>query len=612
MALCGFILLAVVLVFGQLGTYGFIHFDDLEYVVKNKMVGAGLTWEGIKWAFTTTFQWQWHPVTWLSHMVDVQLFGMKPGMHHLVNLFFHTANSLLLFLFFRRATGAPFRSAMVAALFALHPLHVETIAMVADRKDLLSTFFLFLGLNAWIGFTRKGGWGRYGLVFVLFVLGLMAKTVVVILPVLLLLMDFWPLGRFGEPGGEGDGNNADGWKSTILFGKNRPFRLVLEKIILFAPMAVMAVVAILVRNPDKSLLRLPTWHHIQNGLVSYVLYLGKTLWPSNLAVIYPPPGRYSLGTVVASGLLLFAITAAVLLWRRRKPWIAVGWFWYLLTLLPVIGILGYIGPHKMADRYAYVPIAGLFVMVAWGVPDLTAGRRSWRTLVPYLAGGLVFLLMAASWLQTSYWKNSIFLFSHASEVTDDNYEALNNLGQAYAVTGDDRLAKEKLLEALEIKTDFVAARVNLGVLYKQQGELQKAEEQFREALDIDPNNAGIHNNIGLVFGEQGQLTESLVHLRQAVEMAPGEARMQYGLGNILLRLGETSEAVIHLTSAVQAQPDFAEAHNALGYALALLGDVEAAAVHFESALRIEPAYREAAENLERARSMIMSSDEKTR
>ncbi len=602
-----FLILAVSVAYGQLRTYGFIHYDDLDYVITNRHVQGGLTMDSARWAFTTRFQRQWHPLTWLSHMTDYQLFGMHPGRHHLISLFFHLANTLLLFFFFARVTGAPVQSAVVAALFALHPVHVEPVAMVADRKDLLSMFFMLIAMHAYAGYLQKGSIFRYSLILVAFVLGLMSKAVIVTLPFLLLLLDYWPLSRICRQDPLPYQTADCSAKAMHRYGEKTFPGLLLEKCILFVPMIMGACVAILTRTPDRPLLRLPTWHQISNGLVSYILYIGKTLWPVDLSVIYPPPDRFAAWQVLGSCLLLLTITGMALWYGKRRAYLVAGWGWYLLTLLPVIGLLGYMGPHRMADRYTYVPLVGLFIIAAWGVPDLLGKWRMGRTLIPALAGGLVFLLMAAAWLQVGYWQNSITLFSHAAQVTARNSAALNNLGMGYAEQGDTRKAEEQFLKALTFNPDFVPAHINVGILYSRQGSLDKAEKQFLEVLRIAPGHAGAHNNLGLVLAQMGRLDEAIGHFRQAVQESPNEAGMLYNLGNALLSRGKPEEAAAYLMAAIQNRPEFAEAHNALGYALTLLGKPGVAVRHFKEALRINPDYTAARNNLDRLAAFAKTS-----
>jgi Tfp pilus assembly protein PilF len=601
-----FLLFTIAVVYGQVRSFGFTHYDDLNYIVKNPHVRSGLSPESLRWAFTTFFHGEWQPLTWLSHMTDVQLFGMHPGWHHLVSLGFHAANTLLLFFLLAGITRAPIRSAVVAALFALHPLHVEAVAMVSYRKNLLSTFFMLLGMHAYVGYAKRGGYSRSTLVFVLFLMGLMAKAVIVTLPVLLLFLDYWPLGRFGAaspPGGTAAGR----------YTRNTLPRLIGEKLVLFAPVLIVSIVAIIARNPDKALLlRLPTYRHIANGLVAYLLYIGKTLWPANLAVIYPPPAVFSSAQVIGSGLLLLSITVMTLLGRKKRPYLAVGWGWYLLTLLPVIGILGFMGPHRIADRYTYVPIVGLFIMAAWGIPDMMEKWRPGRALMPALAGGLIFALMACTWLQVGYWKNSIFLFTHAIRVTSGNFAAHNDLGMVYLQQGDPQKAQKQFLDALKIKPDFLAARCNLGTIYSRQGNLAEAEHQFSAALRLAPDNAWANSSIGVVLAQEGRLDEAAAHLRKAIQKRPGAAGMHYYLGNVLLLQGKPEDAVVQFSEAVKRRPAFAQAHNALGRALTLVGKPGPAVEQFKEALRIRPDYAEAKHNLDRAKAFSKTSENSSR
>ena len=563
--------------------YEFINFDDDLYVTENRHVQAGLTREGITWAFTTLHASNWHPLTWLSHMVDYELYGLNPMGHHLTNVLLHAVNILLLFLILRRMTGALWQSALVAALFALHPLHVESVAWVAERKDLLSTMFWFLTMGAYVRYTEQPTLPRYLLVMLALALGLMAKPMLVTLPLVLLLLDYWPLGRLPF------GDLRAGWKR------------VWEKMPLFAMAAASSVMTYLAQQKGGSVGSLevyPLWTRIENALVSYVSYIRKMLWPRDLAVFYPHPGdALPIWQVAGAGLVLVLVSILVVRWIRTWPYLAVGWLWYLGTLVPVIGLIQ-LGKQAMADRYTYVPLIGLFVMIAWGIPDLIAGWRYRRVLLTVSAGVLLSALMVGTWLQVRHWRNSITLFEHALHVTDNNYLAHNNLGNA--LQKQERLdeAKAHYAEALRIKPDYSLPHNNLGVLYKKQGRLDNAMVEFEISLALNPDYDGTHYNLGKVYKELGRLEEAIQEFQAELEINPVHDKAHNNLGNALKQQGKLEKAMFHYAEALRIKPDLAEAHYNLGDAYQQKGQIQEAIRNFEEALQIKPEYDAARQALE--------------
>jgi hypothetical protein len=488
--------LLTVLVYWRVTSHEFVLFDDEVYVTENKQVQEGLSWQGVVWAFTTTDANFWHPLTWLSHMLDCELFGLNPGGHHLTGLLLHVANTLLLLLVLQRMTGALWPSAFVAALFALHPLHVESVAWVSERKDVLSTFFWILTMGAYVRYAEHPKALPYALTLVLFSLGLMAKPMLVTLPFVLLLLDYWPLGRLDmgqmRP-------SAPGRTDTPKAAKSPLFLLLLEK----APFLVLSVVACILAyvaqvqgGAVKSSGLFPMDIRIANALVSYVSYLEKTFWPQNLAVFYPHPGAWPVWQTAGATLLLVSISVLVILCVRKTPYLALGWFWYLGTLVPVLGLVQ-VGDHAMADRYTYVPLIGIFIMIAWGAQDLANRRRQGAPGFLAAAAAVLIVCGIVSAQQLRHWQNSTTLFQHAIHVTRNNEGAHNNLGLALVEQGRLDEAIAQYLRALELKPLNPRALNNLGIALAKQGKLEEARECFTRALAIDPEHHLARRNLGV-------------------------------------------------------------------------------------------------------------------
>ncbi len=546
--------------------HDFVNFDDGKYVTENHYVQNGLTREGLVWGFTTTHFSQWHPVTWLSHMLDCQLYGLNPGGHHVSNLLLHTANTLLLFLVLQGMTGRTWPSALVAALFGLHPLHVEPVAWVSGRKDVLSTFFWMLTMGFYLRYVRGPRLSRYFMVLISFVLGLMAKQMLVTLPFVLLLLDYWPLGRF-EPGQRAGETNPQTHRSPDPDRQKPPIVvLVLEKVPLLVIAAVASIVAFLAQDRGGALESfefLPLDVRLNNAVVSYVIYMGKTIWPLNLTVFYPHPGStipfWQVGT---AGLLLVFISVSVIREYRKRPYLPVGWLWYLGTLVPVIQLVQ-IGDHAMADRYTYIPLIGLFVMIAWGLADVVAKWPGTKIVVGTSAVGLVLCLSICSQLQARQWKDSVTLFEHALHVTAENH----------------------------------VAHTNLGVALAGQGELDRAIWHYSQAIIIEPDYVGARLNLASALAEQGKLQEAITHYSEALRTKPEYADAHYNMGNVLIRLGQPGKAIAHYTEALRIRPDDPETLNNLGIALSKQERLEDAAERFREALRIQPNFPEARHNL---------------
>jgi Flp pilus assembly protein TadD len=600
---CLLLFIATLAVYWQVGNYEFVNFDDDKYITDNPHVQKGLTRDSVIWAFTATHVSNWHPLTWLSHMLDFQLYGLNPSGHHLTNVFFHLVNTLLLFLVLKLMTGALWRSGLVAALFAVHPLHVESVVWVAERKDVLSTLFWMLTLWAYLGYTKRPGVKRYLVILLAFALGLMAKPMLVTLPFVLLLLDYWPLKRI-ELGQSAIGLPAASQPSTIA---NKPgaqaFRLLLEKTPMFVLAAVSSVVTFIVQKSGGAVGALETYPfkiRMANALLSYVIYLKKMIWPQNLAVFYPHPGQsLPMWQAAGAGLLLVVVSIAVIRAGRRYPYLPVGWLWYVGTLVPVIGLVQ-VGDQAMADRYTYVSLIGLFIVVAWGVPDVARSWRYGKSALALATGSLLVALMVSTSLQLKHWKNSLTLFDHALSVTDRNYLAHTNFGNALAELGRVDEALFHFTEAVKIRPSFSKAYNNLGNALARQGRDEEAIFHLTRALELEPDFPRAHNNLGNLFERQRKIEEAVFHYSMALELKPDFAEAYFNLGNLQARQGKMDQAISHFSSALQIKPDFAEAHNSLGVVLAYTGRLEEAIAHFTEALQIEPGFVRARTNLSTA------------
>jgi protein O-mannosyl-transferase len=602
------LVLMVLLSFQEVRNNDFINFDDLSYVTENTHVQGGLSYEGFMWAMATSHASNWHPLTWLSLMADYELFWLNPAGYHWTNLLFHMANTVLLLLVLNGMTGALLRSVFVAALFAVHPLHVESVAWIAERKDVLSAFFWMLTMGAYVRYVRHPGLSRYLAVLLAFILGLMAKPMLVSLPFVLLLLDYWPLRRFrfGE-----------------LSGLSR---LIVEKVPLFIFSGVSALVTFFVQKNSEavaSLEFLSVGMRLANAFVSYAAYVVKTFWPAGLAIFYPHPGTWPVWQVVWSVVLVVGVTVCALAFIRRYPYGVVGWLWYLGTLVPVIGLVQ-VGSQAMADRYTYIPLIGLFIVVVWGVADLLRGWRYGRAVGMVSAAVVLSALVVVTWFQVQRWRDSITIFTHALKVTEGNYLAHNNLGMAlkkidrpgeaklhfraamnikpnyapaynnmgYLLTREGK-AEEGMqfyLKALQIRPDNVDVLFNLGEALASLGRLEEAIVSYREALRLKPESSVVHNNLAVALTKRGRLNEAASEYREALRLKPDHAGAHNNLAMVLADQGHLTEAITHFREALKLQPDYANAHYNLGQALKRKGMSEEATFHLKEAVRINPAY----------------------
>jgi tetratricopeptide (TPR) repeat protein len=585
--------------YAQVGHFDFLNYDDPFYVSQNVHVRGGLTLDNIKWAFTSMEGANWFPLTRISHLLDVEFFGMDSGSQHLTNVLIHALAVLLLLAFLHRATHALWPSVFVALMFALHPLHVESVAWIAERKDVLSAFFWMLSLWAYVRYTERPDRAHYALLMVSFALGLMSKPMIVSLPILLLLLDVWPL------------------KRKPAFG---------EKVPLFVLSAVVAIATYAAQQAGgavKTFTAIPAGLRIENALVSYVVYAGKMFWPAGLAVFYPYPTDIPAWQPVLAAIVLLGISVLVVRSLRGSPYLAVGWFWYIVTLAPVIGMVQ-VGGQARADRYMYVPMTGLTMMVAWGAADMV---RRWPRLKPAMTGAAVLGVVACAaltWRQVQFWRNSESLFQHAIEVTERNDVAEHNLGNALLdVPGRLPEAISHLQAAVQINHNSPGAHSDLGnALAKLPGRLADAIAEYRAALRIDANLAVPHNNLGNALLSSGRGREAIGEYQAAMRIQPDfeDARnnlkaareqaisgdAEYNLGLALAKTpGRMADAIVHFEAALRLNPNHAQAHNNLGFALTSFpARMPEAIGHFEAALRINPNYADAHYNLGVALSNI--------
>ena len=569
--------LTTLLVYAPVYRFGFVNFDDPDYVTNNPHVRNGLTMDGVVWAVTSTEAANWFPATRLSHLLDVEIFDLRPGGHHFTNAFLHALATVFLFAFLHAATGAAWPSAFVAVLFAVHPLHVESVAWIAERKDVLSALFWFLALWSYV---RR----HYWLTLLAFCLGLMSKPMVVTLPFVLLLLDRWPLGQ--------------------------PLRSALRvKIPMLALSAASATAAYLVQRSSgavREVGQFPLGLRVENAVVSQAIYIVKMFWPARLAVFYPYPHDLPVWQIALSALLLAGISMVVLRERRSRPYLAVGWLWYLGTLVPVIGLIQ-VGAQARADRYMYLPMVGLSIMFAWGLPEVLKSKVA---IPGAVVACLVWAVLCEAQIQ--YWRNSETLFRHALDVTSGNYLAHHNLGVALADEGRFPEAIEQYQAALQIEPNAANVETDYGNALAKSGRIPEAIAHYQAALGVLPDSPIAHNDLAnALAATPGSMPEAIAEYRTALRLKPDyeEARnnlaqvesngaeMQYNMGVDLAKSRKPEAAIPHFEEALRLKPDYVDAHNNLGVVLAGAGRVQEAISHFEAALRIDPNSADAHVNL---------------
>ena len=573
----------------------FINLDDNLYVFDNPYVKQGLTPESIAWAFTTFYGGFYIPITWCSFMLDHQMYWLNPAGYHLTNLLFHLLNAILLFLALQKMTGSLWKSAFVAALFAVHPLHVESVAWVTERKDVLSTLFWMLALVSYVHYTRYPRIKNYLLTLLVFLLGLLSKPMVVTLPFVLLLLDYWPLQRFQNAGYPARKDDPSGPPGHGAFSKKRGLRLVMEKVPFLILSAMSGAATILARLSDGGLVsseNIPFPTRIANALVSYVAYLGKMVLPTKLAIVYPHQGMPSLLEALGAVALLVCLSAFAVKKARQAPFVLTGWLWYLGTLVPVIGII-HVGNQVRADRFTYIPLIGLFLIIAWGVPEILK-KWHYKKIALALASGVVIIFLAiGTRAQVKYWKDTITLFEHALDVTRDNAVVHFNLGATLFDQGRIKEAIAHYKEVVRIHPRNANVHYNLGLAYAELGEFQSAVAHYEEALRIDPDYHLAHNNLGIVLDRMGRFEKARVHYLKAIEMDPNSEKAHINLGVNLASQGRYGEAIRHYCRALDINPRSPMAHLNLASALANQGRYGEAIKEYQRGLKIKPDLAEA-------------------
>jgi tetratricopeptide (TPR) repeat protein len=617
---CVLLIACTVVVYAPTLQHGFINYDDDLYLTDNPRVAGGLSPDHIGWAFTTTHAYNWHPLTWISHQIDASLFGLHPAGHHASNVALHALNSVLLFLLLNALTGAPLKSVVVAALFALHPLNVQSVAWLAERKNVLSTLFWLSSLWAYAHYALKRSSSGYMLSLLFFLFGLLAKPMLVTLPFTLLLFDYWPLRRWrSAPAAVND-------TAVSLPG------LLTEKIPFFLLSAGSCIVTFFVQSSTgavRSLETLPIASRLWNAAVAYVAYLLKMLWPVRFSVFYPyQETSYFQGSLAVFALTL--ITVLVVRYARRLPYLPTGWFWYLGTLVPVIGIVQ-VGSQRMADRYAYIPLIGIFILVAWGAGELMKKAKWLKPVGVASAIAAVGLLMVISRHEVSHWRDSVTLFSRALEVDPDNQTAFYQLAKAHealedtpramgyydrllalnpehlngltakgalcAAQGDDATARSLFERAIAADDEYAPGHNNFGVMLLRKGDTDGAMRHFRKAIASNPDYANPHVNIADVLSQKGEAARAALHYREAVRIEPDNPVFHYKLGRLLGKTGDTKTAASHLSEAIKQDATYSDAYNEAGILFARQGDLEKAKRFFEKAVEVDPDNGEARENL---------------
>jgi len=547
--ICFFFIFILFFTYSPVINHEFVNYDDDEYVFENPTVLNGISLNNMHWAFTTTYKSNWHPLTWMSHMLDVELFGLNAGMHHITNVIFHILNTLLLFILFREMTGCLWKSGFVAVLFAFHPMHVESVAWISERKDVLSTFWGMLTLIAYVKYVKRGKLIYYLLVNLFYIIGIMAKPMIVTIPFVMILLDYWPLNR------------------------NEKFGLLIyEKIPLFLISIVSCGITLYVQEIGGSIASLeayPLYVRIANVLVSYASYMGKIIWPCCMAVFYPHPDKLTMHKVVIAFLLFVSLNGFAIKSMKNHPWATVGWLWYIGTLVPVIGLVQ-VGLQSRADRYTYLPYIGLFIIIVWGSEQLLLKWGVKKRGVALIMVIVLTVLTGLSSLQLTHWKNSIKLFTHAINVTDDNYLAHNNLGQAILERGGTDKAIYHFEEAIRIKSNFEIAYLNLGVSLVNKGKNREAISYYQKAIEIKPDYVDAYNNLGNAYLRESMTIDAVRQYQKALKIEPENAQTFNSLGAAMIRMGRIDDAIKYFKKAINAKPGYMEAKRNLAKVLSAI------------------------------------------
>ncbi len=589
-----FLVLSTVLAYSRLPGNAFINLDDPLQLLSNERMLSGLSWGNVLWSFGPESPCS--PVTWLAYATIHATFGLQPWAYHVASLVLHTASAVILYLFLRSSTGEYLKSAFVASLFALHPINVESVAWVAELNNVLSGLFFMLTLGLYAWYARRPGPVRYLVTLATFGLGLLAKPVLMTLPFILLLVDLWPLRRIRTEGNPG--------MSLV--------RLVAEKVP-FMLMALASVISTLLTVKEHASFyttdAVPILLRLSNALVSYMKYLGKLFWPTDLALLYPYPDAVPWWQTAGAGFALLLMTIAALKVMRRHPYVLTGWLWFLGGLVPFLGIVQAGQWPEMADRYAYLTFIGVFATLAWGIPDLAGRFGLPRRVTTAACVTVILVLMALTWLQVGHWKNSVTLFTHVLSINPGNPVSHNSMANGLNEQGQTQEAISHYQQALQINPSYHDALFNLGLAYQDSGRLEDARRYLEKAQQVDPSLPDAHAALGSVLADMGLMEEAMRHLKESLRLNPTSAEALTSMGNILLRAGRFDEAVKHYSLVLRSHPDKPEVLNNLGTAFASRGDMEQAVSYFEEALRIRPDFPDARQNLERARASLHEAEQ---
>jgi Flp pilus assembly protein TadD len=594
-------IISIALVAATLAAYepirhnGFVSYDDGGYITENPNVTGGITRESVIWAFTNSHMGNWHPLTMISHTLDCEIFGLNPLWHHFINVLFHILNALLIFWILTATTGAMWPSAFVAAVFALHPLQVESVAWASERKAVLSSLFWFLTIAVYIWYTKRPGIGRYILLFTVYALCIMTKPVVVTLPLVLLLLDYWPLERIRRRKTEDRGQRAGGASQKVSAG-----RLIVEKIPLLVLSGILSVITFVAQQSGGAVVtleRMPLDYRIANAFISYTKYIGKIIWPSQLAAFYSYlRANFSDANVAVCMLIFILISLFSIYLGRRRKYIVTGWLWYVGTLVPMIGLVQ-VGMQSMADRYMYIPMLGLLIIVAWAVKDLVFNRPRWKAAVSVLAAVALLSAVIVTRTQVRYWQNSMSLFENASKVTKNNHVAEKGYGSALFAAGRLDEAIVHLRNALQTHPGYLAAGNELGRVYLRQGKFNEAVACFNELLKLNKNSAELYYNLGIVLSLQKKYEEAIKHFAKVLELNPKYPDAHNNMGTALLAAGRITEAIKHLNEALRTDSNDVGLYENLGNAYVQSGKYDLAVQNWAKALDLKPNSTEVLNNM---------------
>ena len=594
--ICAALVTATFVAYEPIRHNGFVTYDDDLYVTENTHVNGGITRQSVVWAFTINYDTgNWHPVTWLSHMLDCEIYGLNPLGHHITNLLIHVANSLLLFLLLLKMTGARWRSAFVAAAFALHPIHVESVAWAAERKDVLSGLFWMLTILAYVYYAKRPNVRRYVLVLSAFVMGLMSKPIVVTLPFVLLLLDYWPLGRLMRRQNNNATVTREQQNASVIYQKASIRGLLVEKIPMFMLSAVSSVITLVAQKQGGAFVPLESWPlntRVINALGCYFNYIVKILYPKGLAVLYPLPENTASGAAV---LAVIGAAALLVLWGRKKRWLAVGLLWYLGTLVPVIGLVQ-VGWQIMADRYTYLPSIGVFIIIAWGSEEIFSNIRYSKVILTAGAVTALIAMVPATRIQVGYWRDSPTLFDRAIDVTKNNFVMYGDYGQFLIKQGQYEQASQYLKKALRIHPTYLPVRGNICVVLLAQNKLDEAISCFTEELRENnawPEMHKMYNNLGSAYEQKGDIVSAEINYRKAIMLKPDFELGQRNMGRVFLKQGKFDEALACFNKLLRQKTDSAEAHYYLAMTLLAQKKYDEAIVHLNEVLRINPHQPEA-------------------